>query len=244
MCLTRSVLVRGRWCYVVILTKVLSALQGDQLLPEDSSADSIDTIDFFRKLCTFKFNKALRPLLASGGFDQSTKKLVGQVVAQLRPNLNAIDFASVVSAVSGFRTGEKQKLLCSQRVRDVKGYIRTDLNKALQKLEAGGALLPVPAVLSEKTLSKYPPFKAIQDVYSKTTGGAFPTIEYTVLGLIEVGEILEVSTVTLASLLLSLTTFGVAGPPQVEGRCRQQQEREAGGAVTSPDGQPCPLHEG
>jgi hypothetical protein len=148
-----------------------------------------EAIDSVRDMTTFKFNKLLKPLLFTFGFNTSVMDLVAAVVGRLHPNLSAIDFTTVVSAVCEFRM-DNTRLVCSQRVRDLKGYIRTELYNALMKLDN---LAPVPEVLSEKSLSTYPPFKVIQKVYRDGTGGAFPTIEFTVLGLIEVGDILEVS---------------------------------------------------
>ena len=158
-----------------------------------------------KEMSTTSFNRPLKLQLVVGGLDQKNERLVGRVVHALCPPLTAADFGQVVAAITTWRNGKNQ-LVFPQRLRDVSGRIREDLNEAFAKArEASATASPavvwaLPEVFSQKTLSSNPVFKTIVAAFTDITGVDFPSIPFTVLGMIEFGEIMGVCRDTFGNL--------------------------------------------
>jgi hypothetical protein len=159
------------------------------------------TVAGLKALSTARFNKPLRLNLTIGGFDQKSERLAGTVVETLCPPLGAADFVQVVAAVTNWRT-DKGKLVFKQRTRDVSGRIREDLNTTIVKARAADptGMWVIPEAFSQKTLTSNLVFKAIKSTFTDSTGLDFPSIPFTVLGMIEFGEIIGVCSDTFENL--------------------------------------------
>lgn len=159
------------------------------------------TVAGLKDLSTGRFNKPLRLNLTIGGFDQKSERLAGKVVEALCQPLGAADFVHVVAAVTTWRT-DKNRLIFKQRMRDVSGRIREDLNTTFVKARGADptGVWAIPDVFSQKTLTSNLVFKAIKSAFTDSTGLDFPSIPFTVLGMIEFGEIMGVCRDTFENL--------------------------------------------
>jgi hypothetical protein len=164
----------------------------------DSTAEAVSQcVARLKEMSTKSFNRPLRLQLVAGGLDQKNERLVGKLVQKLCPRLTAEAFGEVVAGIMTWRT-VNNKLVFSQRLRDVSGRIREELNAAIVKAREATAtasravVWALPEVFSQKTLSSNPVFKAIVAVFTDITGVDFPSIPFAVLGMIEFGEIMGV----------------------------------------------------